>query len=306
MKKVEIERKFDEIVDFAEVEKFIDTAVKHYSSGMHLRLAFAVAAHLEPEILIVDEVLAVGDMNFQRKCLTKMEGVSHHGRTVLFVSHNIQTITRFCQRVILLDEGRVLRDGSAQEVVGAYLRDGLGTTARREWSDPARAPGGEVARLCAVRVRNQDGQIAESIDIRHPIRVEMEFEVIKSGYVLLPYYHFSNEEGVNVFESADLDPVWRRRPRPSARYVSTVWIPGNFLSDGTLFVSAGLGTMKPHTTQFRVHDAVAFQVIDSLEGDSARGDVVGNWKGAVRPLLQWSTHVSQGKGEAAPSDEVRV
>ena len=138
MKRAEIERKFDEIVAFAEVEKFIDTPVKHYSSGMYLRLAFAVAAHLEPEILIVDEVLAVGDAAFQKKCLGKMAGVAKEGRTVLFVSHNMPAITRLCERAILLDEGRLLQDGVSHQVVKAYLNAGLGTTAMREWPDPTK------------------------------------------------------------------------------------------------------------------------------------------------------------------------
>src|SRR3990172_2695500 len=133
MKKGEIERKFDEIVDFSGVEKFIDTPVKHYSSGMHVRLAFAVAAHLEPEILMVDEVLAVGDAQFQKKCLDKMKEVGQEGRTVLFVSHNMQAITRLCERVILLREGSVFIDGPSHQVVGSYLNAGQGPVACREW-----------------------------------------------------------------------------------------------------------------------------------------------------------------------------
>src|ERR1700730_1758777 len=131
MKRREIDERFDEIVAFAEVEQFIDTAVKHYSSGMYLRLAFAVAAHLEPELLLVDEVLAVGDAHFQKKCLAKMEDVGHQGRTVLFVSHNMPAVTRLCPRTILLDAGKVLKDGPSHDVVTAYLRAGLGTTAER-------------------------------------------------------------------------------------------------------------------------------------------------------------------------------
>jgi lipopolysaccharide transport system ATP-binding protein len=306
MRRVEIEQKFDEIVAFAEVEKFIDTPVKHYSSGMYLRLAFAVAAHLEPDILMVDEVLAVGDLNFQKKCLNKMGEVGRHGRTVLFVSHNMPAITRFCERAILLNEGHVLQDGSPHYVVSAYLSSGLGTTAAREWADPAKAPGGEVSRLRAVRVRNEHGEITECIDIRRPVHVEMEYEVIRPGYVLLPYYDLYNEESVLVFSTADLDPAWRRRPRPTGRYVSTVWIPGNLLSEGMLFVSAVLDIMNPHVHQFKERDVVAFQVIDSLDGDSARGDVVGEWGGAVRPLLQWSTHVCPWEDHAAPLGEAKV
>src|SRR6266480_6383227 len=149
MHRSEIEKKFDEIVAFAEVEKFIDTPVKHYSSGMYLRLAFAVAAHLEPEILLVDEVLAVGDARFQRKCLDKMQDVGKQGHTVLFVSHNMPAITRLCPRTILLDQGRVLSDGPSHQVASEYLSGGMGTTAVRQWPEMSKAPGNEIVRLCA-------------------------------------------------------------------------------------------------------------------------------------------------------------
>ncbi|MGH7926316.1 MAG: ABC transporter ATP-binding protein, partial [Candidatus Binatia bacterium] len=185
MKKVEIDRKFDEIVAFAEVDRFIDTPVKRYSTGMQLRLAFAVAAHLEPEILLVDEVLAVGDIRFQKKCLSKMQDVGHHGRTVLFVSHDMNAVTRLCPRCLLLDDGRLIKDGVAHEVVSAYLHSGLSTTAAREWADPAKAPGGPLARLRAVTVRNEAGRVTDAVDIRKPITIETSYEVLKPGSVLM-------------------------------------------------------------------------------------------------------------------------
>jgi len=289
MTRREIDGKFDEIVDFSGVEKFIDTPVKRYSSGMYVRLAFAVAAHLEPEILIVDEVLSVGDAAFQRKCLNKMEHVGKQGRTVLFVSHNMAAITRLCARTILLDEGRILADGTSSHVVSVYLTSGFGTTAAREWPDPAKAPGGEVARLRAVRVRTEDGRITDAIDIRHPIGIDMEYEVLQAGYQLLPFFGFQNEEGLYVFVSHDIDPAWRRRPRPTGRYVSTVQVPGNFLSEGLMFVNAGLVTVYPEILQFHEPEAVGFHVVDSLDGNSARGDYTAAMPGVVRPLLEWST-----------------
>jgi lipopolysaccharide transport system ATP-binding protein len=193
MRKQEIDRKFDEIVDFAEMDRFIDTPVKHYSTGMQLRLAFAVAAHLEPEILLVDEVLAVGDARFQKKCLSKMEDVGQHGRTVLFVSHNMPAVTRLCKRCLLLQNGRLVKDGPSHEVVSAYLHADTGTTAEREWADAQRAPSGEIARLRAVKVRDQDGLISEAVDIREPVTIEMTFEVIRGGALLLPFFMFYNE-----------------------------------------------------------------------------------------------------------------
>ena len=289
MKKKEIDGKFDEIVAFAGVENFIETPVKRYSSGMKVRLAFSVAAHLEPEILLIDEVLAVGDAKFQKKCLNKMQDVGQEGRTVLFVSHNMPAITRLCERTILLHEGRILQDGQSHQVVSAYLNTGQGSTAVREWSDPKEAPGGKVARLRAVRVRSKDNKIIDAVDIRKPVGIEMEYEVLQSGYMLMPSFHFYNEEGVHVFSTVDHDPNWRRRRRPSGRYVSTAWIPGNLLSEGTLFVTLGLTTMDPNIPIFHERDMLTFQVIDSIDGDSARGDWAGMWYGVVRPLLKWNT-----------------
>ena len=289
MKRVEIRRKFDEIVAFADIDRFLDTPVKRYSSGMYVRLAFAVAAHLESEVLIVDEVLAVGDGSFQRKCLSKMEDIGKHGRTVLFVSHSMPAITRLCGRAILVNAGRMVQDGPSHQVVSAYVNSGRGTTAVREWADTAKAPGGEVARLRAVRVREQNGQIADTIDIQEPVSVEMEYDVIKPGYKLLAHLQFYNEEGVHAFSAHDLDPDWRHRPRPAGRYVSTVQIPGNFLSEGTMFVGAGLETLDPVIVQVYMLDLVAFHVIENMNSDSARGDYAGKMGGIIRPLLKWST-----------------
>jgi len=304
MARAEIERKFDEIVAFAEIEKFLDTPVKRYSSGMYVRLAFAVAAYLEPEILLVDEVLAVGDASFQRKCLDRMKDVSHHGRTVLFVSHNMPAVTRLCERTILLDEGTILQDDQSQKVVSSYLKSGLGTMAAREWPDAAKAPGNDVVRLCAVRVRTEDGQVTDAIDIRRPVGIEMEFEVLRPGYVLLPNYHVSNEEGVLIFIANDKDPEWQRTSRPVGRFVSTAWIPGNFLSEGTMIIAAAVSTMDPVTIHFFERDVVAFQVIDSLDGQSARGEYAGPYPGIIRPMLQWTTRRPDIEAVIAQSSRV--
>ena len=299
MRRAEIARQFDEIVAFSEVERFLETPVKRYSSGMYVRLAFAVAAHLQPEILLVDEVLAVGDASFQKKCLNKMQDVGTGGRTVLFVSHNMAAVTRLCPRSILLDGGRVIGDGPSHEVASIYLRSGAGTTAAREWADPAEAPGDEVVRLRAVRARAADGRVAEAMDIRHPIGVEIVFEVLRGGHVLVPNFHFYNDEGACVFIASDHDPDWRRRPRPRGTYTSTAWIPGNLLAEGTLIVGAAVSTMDPVVIHFYERDAVAFQVIDSLDGDSARGDYAGPMPGVIRPLLRWETRQGPEVARAA-------
>jgi len=299
MKKAEVDRKFDEIIEFSGIDRFIDTPVKRYSSGMLVRLAFSVAAYLEPEILFIDEVLAVGDADFQKKCLKKMEDVGQQGRTVLFVSHNMAAITRLCERVILLDDGHVIEDGPSQRVVRAYLTSGSGSPALREWKNPAEAPSGPVARLHAVRVRKKDGRITESVDIREPIGVEMEYEVLKSGYILMPHYHFYNEEGIEIFGVHDTDPNWMDRPRPAGRYKSTTWIPGNLLAEGTLFVNVGLSSLEPDVKQFYELAAVAFQVIEGPGENTARGGWAGPMTGVLRPHLQWETECVVDEGNSS-------
>ena len=306
MRRAEINSKFDEIVAFAEIEKFIDTPVKRYSSGMYLRLAFAVAAHLDPEILIVDEVLAVGDANFQRKCLNKMQDVRESGRTVLFVSHNMTAVTRLCQRAILLNEGRVMDDGPSQQVVSAYLSSGLRATSSREWLDPAEAPGNGKVQLRRVRVRTEENASADAVDIRRPIGVEIEFDVLEPGHVLAPNFHFYNEEGVYLFMAAERDSMWRNRPRPAGRYKSTAWVPGNLLSEGTMVVSVAVSTPEPVAIHFFERDVVAFQVVDKLEGGSARGDYNGPMPGVIRPLLEWETEYTPAADAQALSEGQRA
>ena len=292
MRKAETDLKFDEIVAFAEVEEFIDTPVKHYSSGMYMRLAFAVAAHLETEILLVDEVLAVGDMRFQKKCLNKMQDIGKSGRTVVLVSHNMPAIANLCQRAILLDQGSILRDGPSSQVVSAYLNEGFGGSAVREWSDMSKAPGNDIARLCAVRARLKDGWIDGTVDIRMPVVVEMEFEVLKPKSILLPHVGFWNEEGNCAFSSLDNDPAWRGKPRPVGRYISRVTIPGNFLAPGTLYINAAICTMQPFEVFVREQSVVAFQVADVFDPNTARGEYTGAMRGVVRPLFDWTTHAA--------------
>jgi lipopolysaccharide transport system ATP-binding protein len=218
-----------------------------------------------------------------------MQDVGREGRTVLFVSHSMPAITRLCERAILLDGGRVAQDGPATDVVSSYLKSGFGTTAAREWPDDANAPAGDIVGLRAVRIRDEQGKITDALDIRRPIRIEIEYDVWEPGYFLMPYFNLSNEEGVVAFTTNDVDPEWRGRRRPAGRFVSTAWIPGNYLAEGTMFVSAGLTTLHPDQKQFYERDAVAFQVFDSLDGDSARGDSARGVRGVVRPLLKWTT-----------------
>ena len=290
MSQTEIRRKFDEIVAFSEVEKFLDTPVKRYSSGMYMRLAFAVAAHLEPEILLVDEVLAVGDAAFQKKCLSKMEDIGGTGRTVLFVSHNISAVTRICSRAIWLHKGQIGQDGPSAKVASAYLSSGVVSTAHRQWPD-GNNPGNKTVKLLDVRVRTEDGETAESIDIRQPVGVDITYEVLTAGKVLVPNYHFYNEEGVCIFISVATDEEWRQKPRPRGVYKSTAWVPGNYLAEGKITIGTAISTFQPFEVHFYERDAVAFTIVDAQTGDTARGDYAGQLPGIVRPLLRWETQV---------------
>lgn len=289
MKKTEIDKKFDEIVYFSEVQKFIDTPVKYYSSGMQVRLAFSVAAHLEPEILLIDEVLAVGDATFQRKCLNKMEEVGKQGRTIIFVSHHMPSITRLCERVIWLNEGRIADDGPAYHVVGEYLHVALDTRPERIWEGPEKAPGNEIVRLLAARAMTPNGKISNGIDVRSPIVIEMEYEVLTPGFVLYPHFTAHNNEGLWLFSSIDNDPRWRRQPRPAGRYLSRALIPGNFFNEGSITIGPAMRTEDPIRLHFYERDAIGFEVLESPDNDTARVDEAGSIAGAVRPLLNWET-----------------
>jgi len=287
MKRREILRKFPEIVEFAGVEKFMDTPVKRYSSGMYVRLAFAVAAHLEPEILLVDEVLAVGDAEFQRRCLGRMQDFGASGRTVLFVSHNMQAVARLCERAILLDDGKVVSDGASHEIVAHYLQSGQGTGSYREWLDIEKAPGDETARMAWVRVV-QDGETVDTADVRRPVGIEIAFRILRPGPPLLPKLKLLNGEGDTVFNALDTDPRWHD-PIAPGEYVSTAWIPANMLNEGFYTVDVGVcslgNKLRPHTGSA---SAVAFHVYDPGEGDSSRGLFTGRLRGSIRPLLEWT------------------
>ena len=289
MRAAEIRRRFDEIVDFADVGQFIDTPVKRYSSGMKVRLGFAVAAFLEPEILFIDEVLAVGDAEFQKKCLGKMSEIGQGGRTILFVSHSMPSVLRLCDRAILLDHGRTVVDGQTHEVVRRYLESDLGRTGSRTWDDPASAPGDEVARLRSIRAVPSGGGPAEEIEIQRPIDIEVEYWSEDPG-ALRPSVnlHFFNDEGVCLFVTNDWNDrdAWLR-PRKPGLVRATCRIPGNFLAEGRVIVTVAVSTYNPTGVHAIERDAIAFQVVDRSEGEGVRGVYATDWPGVVRPMLDW-------------------
>jgi lipopolysaccharide transport system ATP-binding protein len=295
MRRREIDRKFDEIVDFAGIGPFLDTPVKRYSSGMQVRLGFAVAAHLEHEILFVDEVLAVGDAEFQKKCLGKISEIGQAGRTIVFVSHSMPAMLRLCDRAMLLDQGKVAAHGATQLVVQTYLESDLGRTWERRWGDDARAPGDDVARLRSIRVVPGSGGRSDEVDLAEPVEVEVEYLSTAPGD-LRPSVnlHFFNDEGVCLFVTNDWnDRAWWERKRPSGTVRSVCRIPGNFLAEGRVTITAAVSTYNPTVIHAVERDAVAFQVIDRSAGAGVRGVYGGDWPGVVRPMLEWRVDLAQ-------------
>ena len=288
MKRREIERKFDDIVEFSGISTFLDTPVKRYSSGMYVRLAFSVAAHLEPEILLVDEVLAVGDAEFQRRCLGRMEDLGDSGRTVVLVSHNMQTITQLCDRVVLLQGGEVVADGPSSETVASYLQSVHGTGSSASWPDLAEAPGDDLVRLRSLRIVDEHGETTSAVDVRRPVGIEIGFTVLRDGVPILPKVKLRDRNNDVAFNAVDTSRRWDE-PTPPGDYVTTAWIPGNLLNEGLADVEAGMHSMaSPRLHGHAVSAGLAFHVQDPGEGDSARGRFTGQWKGVVRPLLEWT------------------
>jgi len=303
MRRAEIRRKFDEIVAFAEVEKFIDTPVKRYSSGMYVRLAFAVAAHLEPEILLVDEVLAVGDASFQEKCIGKMGSIGRAGRTVIVVSHNMASVINLCRRAILLDGGRVVHDGPATDVVPKYLTAMRGTTGEVVWGDPDGAPGNEIVRLHAVRVLQPPASCSTAdVDIAGDVHIQLDYWNRKDQEILYPAICLRDHLGTYVLASSNhrsmcLTPdPWSGRPHPVGLFRSECRIPGNFLNEGIYSVTAIVGR-RVTDTQVLEDYAVSFRVHDSGE---MRKEFLGGWLGTVRPKLDWQTQQVGGDADRLP------
>jgi lipopolysaccharide transport system ATP-binding protein len=279
MNRREIERHFDEIVAFAEVEKFIDTAVKHYSSGMYLRLAFAVAAHLEPEILVVDEVLAVGDASFQKKCLGKMKSVANAGRTVLFVSHNLTALQSLCNRALWLDKGQLKEEGASSKVISTYLQTTANVVLEQVWHDPETAPGNEHIKLHSARITGgHDGEF-DVFTIKTPLRIEFEFWNTVPDARLNLSLNIFNLEGIHIFNTASATAT---HGSGLVRY--RCYIPADLLNDDTYRLMI-IVVKDESTPVFIQEDILVFDVSDVSRDDAWYGKVGG----AVRPKLVWET-----------------
>jgi len=297
MRRAEISAKLDSIVEFAGVRQFIDTPVKRYSSGMYVRLGFAIAAHLDPDILLLDEVLAVGDATFQAKCMQRIKELEAAGTTIVFISHDLTAVERVCDRVLLMNKGKIVANGMPRDVINDYKRLGdqltvaadVNLRSSREWRNLGDSPGDDIARLRNVRVCTEREETAAVVDIRRPVGIEMTYDVLEPEHVLVANYHFFNEAGICAFIVQDSDPEWQHRPKPVGRFISTAWVPGNFLAEGRLAVTVALSSYCPLIVHFSQPEVVSLQVIDSFDGDSARGSYVGSMPGVVRPIFNWTT-----------------
>jgi lipopolysaccharide transport system ATP-binding protein len=316
LRQPEIEASLPSIIEFSEIERFIDTPVKHYSSGMRARLAFSVAAHLDPDVLLLDEVLSVGDLSFQKKCLARVQDMTSGGRTLLFVSHSMGDIVRFCERCIWLDKGEVLEDGPAQEVVEHYSESVLRVSAERVWVRPshpaeeatpevaevqgdghlagdAEGPsdqGGPWVRLLSARVVDEEGQTLRSVRVDRPLGIEVEWEVLRDGKNIQPALHFKTARQEMAFAVAYTDPAELARIRPRGRHRVVAWVPGNLLNPGLIYVNVAMATPDPLERHVVEEDAVAFHVYESHDSHgTARGLYARDFPGSVRPLLRWET-----------------
>ncbi len=286
MKRKEIAAKFDQIIDFSGVEQFIDTPVKRYSSGMYLRLAFSVAAHLEPEILVVDEVLAVGDADFQRKCLGKMSDVAEEGRTVLFVSHNMSAILRLTDESIVLEKGKMVYRAPTAEAVEYYMSSGFSQSSERRWKPEDLPASAAPFRPVSLRVIDPRGDVSDTVRSIEPVTVEMEYELDEPIQGLRVGIYLLTIQGELIFTSFDTDSgdVYEEFAiRQAGRYISRCQIPADFFNEGQYVLGVNASTFRVKR-YFQDEHALTFSV-DPMGAPGKQWPEVR--LGSVRPRLNW-------------------
>lgn len=273
MKREEIRKAFDEIVDFGGIEKFLDTPVKRYSSGMYVRLGFAIAAHLDPEIMIIDEVLAVGDAEFQKKCLGKMRDVSASGRTILFVSHNLTAVQALCNKTYYFEKGQLIEQGETNHVIASYLSKVSKARLVRSWDTPEEAPGNDQVRIRRIELIPEYQPKSTHIDVRTPMRVRFEFWNMQDRANLNLSLHLNSLTGECIFNVGTQSKTYGK-----GLIAGECYIPGYFLNDGSYSVSVMIvkDTVVP---LFNLEDSITFEVEDYREGVAW----YGKWPGYVRP-----------------------
>lgn len=286
----EIDKKFDSIVDFSGVEMYLDTPLKKYSTGMQLRLAFAVAAHLDPDILLIDEVLAVGDAEFQNKCIAKIKDLNNDlGRTIILVSHNMNHISSICNKGLLLDNGKITETGTANNVVSKYISIMEQRSAYYEWPEVKR-PGNDIVKLNSVRIVDQHHNTQMSFKVTEQIGIEMKYEIFKEGQVLWLGHNIFNQFAINVFDTHSINSEYYSRPHPTGEFTSVVWIPENLLNTGSYHVGCAIFNHSQHVVHFHEKETVLFKVYEATDELTARGSTGGEFPGVIRPLLKWSIY----------------
>lgn len=298
MPRTEIRKKFDEIVAFSEVERFLDTPVKHYSSGMYVRLAFSVSAHLDPEVLILDEVLAVGDARFQKKCMNKMRRFSEEGRTVLFVSHSAAAISQFCSTAIYLEKGRIKKLGPAQDVVEEYTLQS--TSGMEEEAGPelvgsrilSQPAGDDLIQIEAIELITPLGSQNGQASINDPVSIRLSFRVLeKTDHIFVPNLHVRTIDGMYV--TVVTPPGGEVRPLEAGAYVADCEIPANLLNNGVFTVQAAITSFnRGQTVHANVPNALTFEVVDNLSDTTYRNGYMQAIPGVIRPRLQWQIGAS--------------
>lgn len=292
MTKKEIASKLDEIIEFSGCERYIDTPVKRYSSGMTVRLAFAVAAFLEPEILVIDEVLAVGDAEFQKKAIGKMQDISRgEGRTVLFVSHNMAAIKQLCTRCIVLKNGRLIASGDTSEMIQNYLSVYSELITKKTWdsNSPINSHFLKVNEIYA-HYKNGFSPGNGNYSITEEIGITINYEVLKDGFSFIHGANFYDGEEVNIFNSHDVTLKDRYKKKNIGLHEITMWIPGNLLSEGILSINIAFFNSNPYEMFVYLEKAISINIIDEMNGNSARGNYTHGFPGFVRPLLKWETN----------------
>lgn len=296
MKRSEIESKFDEIVDFSEVEQFIDTPVKRYSSGMYLRLAFAVAAHLEPEILVVDEVLAVGDAEFQRKCLGKMNDVAAQGRTVLFVSHNMSAILRLTQEAIVMQKGRMVLRGNTNDAVDFYLSTGQSQAGERNWDASDLSNSASPFKPISLKLLDSKGSVADSVRSVENVTLEMRYSLSAPITGLRVGFYLNTIRGEYVFTSFDVDDAEKYEKltnRPAGTYISRCVIPGDLLNEGRYIIGVNASSFGVKR-YFMDENALGFSVDPSAAPGMQWAE---QRQGPLRPRLDWTIEKISDRAE---------
>jgi len=313
----ELRECYHSIVSFAEIKDFMDTPVKRYSKGMRARLGMAVALNLKPEILVVDEVLAVGDVRFRAKCMAMIKKMCEEGTTLLFVSHSIARVKALCDRAILLREGSLVDDGKAEDVLTRYLRedmkDDLQDTqvidddevsqsrdylARVTWNYDE-APGDEVVKLLQVRVANKSGKDCQSFSSEEPVVLEMDYVVQKAGIVLRPQFQVFNQELESLFVTIDTTEKWRAAPREEGVYKSVVIIPPNTLASQDFVIGASVYSHQPLIKHARTGEICSFKIKKMKGIGTAQSDYPRPLTSFYMPVLNWETEEIVGRTDEA-------